>query len=130
MFKHSAQNIASFLIAGFSLAVASQPARAAEPMKIPMTADRWNTVAGTVNFVEHLGKPSIELPPGDFRKGIPSGMASLKNFQFGNGTIEYDVSAENGMSASLMFRAASQENFEMFYLRPRPKCQQAPDCVQ
>jgi hypothetical protein len=130
MFKHSAQNIASLLIAGFSLAIASQPARAAEPMKIPMTADRWTTLAGTVNFVEHLGKPSIELPPGDFRKGIPSGIASLKDFQFGNGTIEYDVSAENGMGASLMFRAASQENFEMFYLRPRPNCQQAPDCVQ
>ena len=65
MFKDSAQDIASLLIAGLSLAIASQPARAAEPVKIPMTADRWTTVAGTVNFVEHMGKPSIELQPGD-----------------------------------------------------------------
>ena len=57
-------------------------------------------------------------------------MASLKDFQFGNGTIEYDVSADNGMGAAFMFRAASKENFEMFYLRPRPNCQEAPDCVQ
>ena len=130
MLKHLVRKIAALLIAGLSLAIASQPARAAEPVKIPMTADRWTTVAGTVNFVEHMGKPSIELQPGDYRKGIPSGMASLKDFQFGNGTIEYDVSADNGMGAAFMFRAASKENFEMFYLRPRPNCQEAPDCVQ
>jgi hypothetical protein len=115
---HSAQKIAAVLVAGLSLAIASQPARAAEPVKIPMTADRWTTVAGTVNFVEHMGKASIELQPGDYRKGIPSGMASLKDLQFGNGTIEYDVSADNGMGADLISRAASKENFEMFYLRP------------
>jgi hypothetical protein len=108
----------------------SQPAAAAAPLKIPMTADRWTTEAGTVNFVEHLGKPSIELQPGDYKKSIPSGMASLKDFQFGNGTIEYDVVPENGMGSSVMFRTASKDNFEMFYLRPRPNCQEAPDCVQ
>jgi hypothetical protein len=128
--RRSEQKIAALLVAGLSLAISWQPARAAEPVKIPMTAGGWTTVAGTVNFVEHMGKPSIELQPGDYRKGIPSGMASLKDFQFGNGTIEYDVSAENGMGAALMFRAASKENFEMFYLRPRPNCQEAPDCVQ
>jgi hypothetical protein len=127
---HSAQQIAALLIAGLSVAIASQPARATEPVKIPMTAGRWTTVAGTVNFVEHMGKPSIELQPGDYRKGIPSGITALKDFQFGNGTIEYDVSADSGMGAALMFRAASKENCEMFYLRPRPNCQEAPDCVQ
>lgn len=108
----------------------SRTAQAAEPGKIPMTADRWTTLAGTVNFVEHQGKPSIELQPGDYKKGIPAGMASLKDFQFGNGTIEYEVAADGGMGASFMFRAASKDNFEMFYLRPRPNCQEAPDCVQ
>jgi len=34
------------------------------------------------------------------------------------------------MGAAFMFRAASKENFEMFYLRPSPNCQEAPDCVQ
>ena len=128
--RHSAQKIAALLVAGLSLAIASQPARAAEPVMIPMTGDSWTTVAGTVNFVEHMGKPSVELQPGDYRKGVPSGMASLKDFQFGNGTIEYDVAADNGMGAAFMFRAASKENFEMFYLRPSPNCQDAPDCVQ
>jgi hypothetical protein len=128
--RNSARNIAALLVAGLSLVIESQPARAAEPVKIPMTADRWTTVAGTVNFVEHMEKASVELQPGDYRKGIPSGMASLKDFQFGNGTIEYNVSADNGMGAAFMFRAASKEDFEMFYLRPSPNCQESPDCVQ
>lgn len=40
------------------------------------------------------------------------------------------VSAESGMGASFMFHAVSKETFEMFYLRPRSNCQEAPDCVQ
>ena len=115
-------------ILGFDREV--QSAQAAAPLKIPMTAERWTIEAGAVNFVEYMGKPSIELQPGDYKKGIPSGMASLKDFQFGNGTIQYDVTADKGMGASIMFRAAGKENFEMFYLRPRPNCQDAPDCVQ
>jgi hypothetical protein len=95
-----------------------------------MTADRWTTALGNVDFVEHLGKTSIELKAGDYKKGIPSGLASLKDLQFANGTIEYDVSAESGMGAAFIFRAASKDTFEMFYLRPRPNCQEAPDCVQ
>jgi len=113
-----------------ALCLALHPARAGEPVQISMTPDHWTTVAGSVNFVKHVGKPSIELQAGDFRKGIPTGLAALKDFQFGNGTIEYEVSTDAGMGAALMFRAAGKENFEMFYLRPRPNCQEAPDCVQ
>ena len=40
-----------FFVAGLSLAIACAPARAAEPVNIPMTADHWTTLAGTVNFV-------------------------------------------------------------------------------
>jgi len=105
-------------------------ARASERVQISITPDHWTTIAGTVNFVEHMGKPSIELQAGDFRRGIPTGVAMLKDFQFANGTIEYEVSTDAGMGAAVMFHAADKENFEMFYLRPRPNCQEAPDCVQ
>jgi hypothetical protein len=122
--------IPAVFAAALCLTAASRPAQATESAQIPMTADRWTTVLGNVNFVEHMGKHSIELQGGDYKKGIPEGVASLKDFQFGNGTIEYDVSAESGMGASFIFRAASKDTFEMFYLRPRPNCQEAPDCVQ
>ena len=49
---------------------------------------------------------------------------------FRNGTIEYDVASTTDMGAGFVFRRADQDNYEMFYLRPRPKCEEAPDCVQ
>lgn len=109
---------------------AVQLVRGNEPIQIPITAERWTTVMGNVKFVEHMGKPSIDLEAGDYKKGIRSGAASLKDFQFANGTIEYDVSAESGMGAGFLFRAANKDTAEMFYLRPRPNCEKAPDCVQ
>jgi hypothetical protein len=95
-----------------------------------MSADRWTTTAGTVNFVEYMGKPSIELKAGNYKEHIPSGAATLKDLTFHDGTIEYDVAATSDMGAGFIFRSANKDNFEMFYLRPRPKCEDAPDCVQ
>ncbi len=91
--RHTTQVVCA---AALYLAIASYEALAGEPVQISMTADRWTTVLGDVKFVEHMGKPSIELKEGDYKKGIPEGVASLKDFQFGDGTIEYDVSAESG----------------------------------
>src|SRR6266568_53082 len=110
--------------------IASSPARAAEQVKIPMTADRWTTMAGTVNFIEFKGKPSIELKAGNYAQHIQTGAVALNNLTFRNGTIEYDVAATSDMGAGFVFRRADKDNYEMFYLRPRPKCEEAPDCVQ
>jgi hypothetical protein len=112
------------------LLVASQPVRAGELVKIPMTADRWTTTAGTVNFIEYMGKPSIELKAGNYAQHIQTGAAELSGFTFRSGTIEYDVATTGDMGAGFVFRRADKDNYEMFYLRPRPKCQEAPDCVQ
>jgi hypothetical protein len=123
------KHAASFAIALF-LPIGSQWAGAEGPLKIPMSADRWTTTAGTVNFVEYMGKSSIELKAGNYKQHIPSGAASLKDLTFRDGTIEYDVAATTDMGAGFIFRSADKDNFEMFYLRPRPKCEDAPDCVQ
>ena len=61
-----------------ALSLASQLAQAQGSLKIPMSADRWTTTAGTVNFVDYLGKPSIELKAGNYKQHIPSGAAALK----------------------------------------------------
>jgi hypothetical protein len=103
---------------------------AAVPEKIAMTADRWTTTAGDVAFTQHLGLPAMELKPGNYAQHIASGEAVLKDFTFRNGTIEYDVDATSGMGAGFAFRRGDKDNFEDFYLRPRPKCDQAPDCIQ
>ena len=54
----------------------------------------------------------------------------LRTSTFHDGTIEYDVAATTDMGAGFIFRGADKDNFEEFYLRPRPKCEDAPDCVQ
>jgi hypothetical protein len=95
-----------------------------------MTADRWTTTAGTVNFIDYMGKPSMELKAGNYAQHIQSGAAVLKELTFRSGTIEYDVATSSDMGAGFIFRRADKDSYEMFYLRPRPKCEEAPDCVQ
>lgn len=116
--------VALFLVLGWQTGTAQQP------VEIPMSSDHWTTVMGNLKFVDHMGKPAMELQAGDYQKGIPEGVASVKDLQFVNGTIEYDVSAENGMGASVAFRESDKDSFEMFYLRPKQSCAEAPDCVQ
>jgi hypothetical protein len=130
MHNSIARKPVALLAIALFLPIASQLARAEGPLKIPMNADRWTTTAGTVNFVEYMGKPSIELKAGNYKEHIPSGAAALKDLTFRNGTIEYDVASTSNMGASFIFRSADKDNFEMFYLRPKPKCEDAPDCVQ
>ncbi|MGA2538540.1 MAG: family 16 glycoside hydrolase [Terracidiphilus sp.] len=128
--KGSTPKFALRLSLGLFMLMASCLAQAAEQVKIPMTADRWTTTAGTVNFVEFKGKPSIELKAGNYAQHVPSGAVALNDLTFRNGTIEYDVAATSDMGASFVFRRADKDNYEMFYLRPRPNCDAAPDCVQ
>lgn len=67
-------------------------------------SDRWEKRGqGT----EHLGKPCF------------SGRAVLKDVAFTNGVIEVDVAFDGSRCfAGLLFRMASDGNFENFYLRP------------
>jgi len=109
---------------------AGQLAYAADTIKVPMTNDGWTVTAGTVDFAEYMGRPAISLKAGNFAKHIPTGAAVLKSVNFHNGTIEYDVIASGGMGAGFVFRRSDKDNYEMFYLRPRPKCEDAPDCIQ
>lgn len=95
-----------------------------------MIPERWTTTAGNVEFTQHLGLPAIDLKPGNYAQHIRSGEAVLKDLTFRNGTIEYDVDAASGMGAGFAFRQGDKDNFEDFYLRPQPNCNQAPDCIQ
>jgi len=102
----------------------------AQGVSIPMTAERWTITAGNAEFHEVDGKTAIDLKEGNYAQHIRSGAALLKDFTFRNGTIDYDVLATTDMGAGFSFRRRDDDSYEMFYLRPRPKCDQAPDCVQ
>jgi hypothetical protein len=96
--------------------------QAQSPIHIPMTPDRWET------------KDNVEFSQSDaFPLGIMKvtrGVAVLKSLNFSNGTIEFDVIPNGPMGAGIGFRRRDDETFEDFYLRPRPRCDQAVDCMQ
>jgi hypothetical protein len=102
----------------------------AQGVSIPMTAERWTVTAGKVDFHDVDGKPAVELVAGNYAQHIKTGAAVLKDLNFRNGTIEYDVLAKSSMGAGFSFRRRDENNYEMFYLRPSAKCDTAPDCVQ
>jgi hypothetical protein len=101
----------------------------AQKHKVPMTPDGW-TVMGQVTFEHHDGRDAIVMLPGNQAQGIPSSQAILKNLRFRDGTIEYDVEATAGMGAGVAFRRQDEDNYELFYLRPKPNCNRAEDCMQ
>ena len=99
------------------------------PIKVAMTASHWTTEGG-VEFGQHKGFDSIELKPGNSALKLKTGSAVLKDLVFRNGTIEYDVDATSSMGAGIGFRRRDNDTFEWFYLRPRPNCEEAWDCMQ
>lgn len=99
--------------------------RSAEPQKIAMTADRWEA-NGDVQFLHTDGN---DAPMGDIVK-VTKGYALLKDFAFHDGTIEFDTQPNGSMGAGVAFRYRDKDTYEDFYLRPRPKCDQAEDCIQ
>ncbi|MCB1024197.1 MAG: hypothetical protein KDB79_07400 [Acidobacteria bacterium] len=77
---------------------------------IPFDSERWNIQAKESKVVDYLGQKSLYL------KG---GTAVLKDVEFTNGVIEFDIafSAKRTFSGA-MWRIQDEDNFEEFYLRP------------
>lgn len=105
------------------------PVWGAPPIKVAMTPDSWKT-DGDASFIRKDDKDALDLKPGNMAMKMPTGRAILKDVTFRDGTIEYDVTLATGMGAGLGFRWRDAQNNEFFYLRPRPKCAEAIDCIQ
>jgi len=77
---------------------------------VPVASDRWDIKARETRVVDHLGRPSLYL------KG---GIAAVKDSNFSDGTIEFDISftGERGFMGAA-WRIQDYENYEEFYLRP------------
>jgi sugar lactone lactonase YvrE len=78
----------------------------AEDETIPFDSERWQLEPGG-RIVEHLGRQAL------------AGAATLKDFDFENGVIEYDVAFTGTRTfAGVDFRKQSDDNYEHFYIRP------------
>jgi len=113
-------------LAGSALAADPNPAggttptpAASAPIKVPMTADHWQTESGAFEKIQ--GMDAIALHQGGF--------AIAKDVTLKDGTIEFDVQPMV-MGTGMIFRRQDDKTFEMFYFRPNGKCSQAPDCLQ
>jgi len=83
---------------------------------IPFNADTWQIFSGQV--VEHLGRQSL------------SGAAMLKDAEFENGIIEFDISVTGERSyPGIRFRVQSRANAENIYIRPHT-IGLSPDALQ
>ena len=111
----------SAAIAVFAL-VPSTTTSAQEPIKIPMTADRWEAKDNATFSIED-GYPLGVMT-------VTRGEVVLKDFNFHNGTIEFDVIPKGPMGAGIGFRRRDDDTYEDFYLRPKAHCEAAVDCIQ
>ncbi|HUE42271.1 MAG TPA: hypothetical protein VMP12_01855 [Candidatus Sulfotelmatobacter sp.] len=97
---------------------AATPAASA-PIKVPMTAEHWQTESGAFEKIQ--GMDALAMHEG--------GTAIAKEITLKDGTIEFDVQPMV-MGTGMVFRRQDEKTFEMFYFRPDGKCSQSPYCVQ
>lgn len=88
--------------------------------EVPFDSEHWEIRAEIYKFGKYLGKESLH-----FRNGT----ALVKDSEFKNGIIEYDVSFSNLQgSVGALWRAENQDNNEKFYISPHKSGQ--ADAVQ
>lgn len=83
-----------------------------EEVKVPMTAEHWNTTTDNVEFFTHKSVPAVRGKDGK-ALGV-----FLKDMAFANGTIEFDVELVGQGFPGIVFRTGKDTlNGEIFYLR-------------
>ena len=92
----------------------------AQSQTVPFDSDRWEIQAKESKVVDYLGRKSLFLK---------TGMAVVKDSQFTDGVIEYDIAfAEAQGFMGVFWRMQDAENYEEFYIRPHQSGQ--PDANQ
>jgi len=92
-----------------ALAAVAQKKKAAAQETIPMEPAYWQYDSAGIDFIMNRNVKAIHL------KG-PSPLI-LKNRQFSNGTIEYDVEIIQGFPGITFRQSADKKNGDQFYLR-------------
>jgi hypothetical protein len=115
------KKITVLLVFAFATAVVfAQKGNQKNEIKVPMKSESWESKNGKVSFADHNGVPSMELT-GD--------IATLKNVDFTNGIIEFDMEFGGGF-ASIYFRRQSEDESELFYLRGVENPSASVDAIQ
>ena len=98
---------------------------------IPMTEDNWEAALGRAEFITHRGIPAMRITANPEALFARPGQVVLKDVQFANGTIEFDVELADFFLSAVYFRRQNAENAELFYVRTyRADDPTGPDAVQ
>ncbi|RFM25701.1 family 16 glycoside hydrolase [Deminuibacter soli] len=79
-------------------------------INVALTAGNWDTAHGVVTFGEYKSKQAMQLQGG-------ATTAVLKDVDFTDGTIEFDIEPSDRYFSSFYFRYAGKDNNECFYFR-------------
>jgi hypothetical protein len=79
---------------------------------IPLNAEKWDFKPQTVEFLEFKSRLAMKLL-------TSSDPVILKDFNFTNGTIEYDMEPFDSFATSIYFRWKDSKESECFYFRTR-----------
>jgi hypothetical protein len=93
----------------FSQKAKSKATSVASEIKIQMTAARWDFPINAAEFISHKNVPAMKILSGD--------RIILKDLQFSDGTIEFDMEPQQEPFAGIFFRMADNNETEYFYLR-------------
>lgn len=98
---------------------------------IPMTEEHWEAEPGRAEFITHKSVPAIKIMATGENLFTGPAQVVLKDFEFTDGTIEYDVELTDFFLSIIYFRREDAQNSDMFYLRTyRADDPVGPDAVQ
>ncbi len=93
-------------------------------IKVAIEPGSWDFQPGKVEFITHKGKSTMKLTSSTDK-------SVLKNLQFTDGTIEFEIEPLDQAFAGIYFRMANNSEMEYFYLRvARAGNPSAMDAVQ
>lgn len=97
-------------VLGFVFTAFTINAQRPVPVKLSMTPENWQSSGKNVEFLQHKGAAAARILSDTAR-------LILKNFDFVDGIIEFDVESTSPPFTGVYFRRQSEEESEYFYLR-------------
>jgi hypothetical protein len=111
-------------------ALVAQQIRQHEKVSVNFNAQRWHSVdngeKSDVQFMAQEGFPGGLL-------ALKEGSVALNDFDFTDGTIEFDIKPIGEDMPGIQFRtqgSSETRNAEEFYIRSQPDCRASDDCLQ
>lgn len=118
------RKIAALGLAALALAALAAPSPPSRAATIALTPARWDA-DGQLSFSRPAGYPGGVMT-------VRGAGATIKDLQFANGTIEYDINEDGDEeeTSGVWLRRQDRATAEYLYLRPFDGCAASGECLQ